>query len=120
MHDENEDSLTIFNRKEKSDQWIERKRGPVPLIGTKTRDLLQDVACARDNCNNGLQRKEMICMISEFSGVSLKTAENHYDHLIRSKQLRKLKHDGRIVTAQPTTTNHTAITTEKLLRTHRQ
>ena len=73
-HIEDEDNLTIFNRKEKSDQWSKRKKGPVPLIGTETRDLLQDVAYARDNCNNGLQRKEMICMISEFSGVSLKTA----------------------------------------------
>ena len=88
-HIEDEDNLAIFNRKEKSDQWSERKRGPLPLIGTETRDLLQDVACARDNCNNVLQRKEMICMILEFSGVSLKTAENHYGHLIRSKQLRK-------------------------------
>ena len=60
----------------------------------------------------------MITFISEIESVRMKTAENHYDYLIRSKQLPELKNDGRVVLAQPTTTNRTAITTAKLLRTH--
>ena len=35
-----------------------------------------------------------------------------------SKQLPQLKQGGPVVSAQPTTTNRTAITTQKLLRTH--
>jgi exosome complex RNA-binding protein Csl4 len=65
-----------------------------------------------------MPRKEIICVVAELCGVSFKTAENHFDYLIRSKQLPELKKDGRVVTAQVTTTNRTAVTTEKLLRTH--
>ena len=60
----------------------------------------------------------MICFIAEIESVPMKTAENHFDHLIRSKQLSELKRSGRVVSAQPTTTNRTAITTTKLLRTY--
>ena len=48
----------------------------------------------------------------------MKTAENHYDFLICSNKLPQLKRGGRVVSAQATTTNLTAITTAKLLRTH--
>ena len=88
------------------------------LTDQSTRDLLQSVAKSRDHSNNGMSRKEMINFISEIEGVSLKTSENHYDYLIRSKQLPELKGHGRVVSAQATTTNRTAITTQKLLRTH--
>ena len=39
--------------------------------------------------------------------------------LIRSNKLPQLKRGGRVVSAQATTTNRTAITTSKLLRTHK-
>ena len=42
---------------------------------------------ARDDNNKGTLRKEMICFIAELENMRMKTAENHYDHLIRSKQL---------------------------------
>jgi len=60
----------------------------------------------------------MISFIANLHDATMKQAENHYDHLIRSKQLMELKRNGRVVQAQKTTTNRTAITTEKLLRTH--
>ena len=49
----------------------------------------------------------------------MKTAENHYDFLIRANKLPKLKRGGQFVSAQTTTTNRTAITTVKLLCTHK-
>ena len=60
----------------------------------------------------------MISFIAELESVSIETAENHYDHLIRLKQLSELKRSGRVVSAQPTTINCTAITTTKLPWTH--
>ena len=48
----------------------------------------------------------------------MKKAENHYDFFIRANKLPQLKRGGRVVSAQATTTNLTAITTAKLLRTH--
>ena len=50
--------------------------------------------------------------------VTSKTAENHYDYLVRSRQLPELKRGGRVLSTQATTTNRTATTTAKLLRTH--
>eukprot|EP00956_Cyclotella_meneghiniana_P008732 scaffold11931_cov56-Cyclotella_meneghiniana.AAC.4 len=86
------------------------------LTSAADRAFLQSLAVARDNRNCGMSRKELISIIAELTNASWKKAENHYDHLIRTKQLDKLKNDGRVVRAQATTTNRTAITTEKLLR----
>ena len=68
--------------------------------------------------NRGMSRKEMIVLISELFGASYKAAENHFNYLILTKQLNELKRGGRVVSAQATSTNRTAITTQKLLRTH--
>ena len=65
-----------------------------------------------------MSRKEMIHFISELEGTNMKTADNHYDFLIRANKLPQLKRSGRFVSAQATTTNCTEITTAKLLRTH--
>ena len=65
-----------------------------------------------------MSRKEAISIFANLGGVNLRTAENHFDYLINSKQLPKLKSNGRVVVAQETTTNQAAVTTEKLLRTH--
>ena len=62
-----------------------------------------------------MSRKEMITFISELEGTNMKTAENHYDFLIRANKLPQLKRGGRVVSAQATTTNRTAITTAMLL-----
>ena len=58
----------------------------------------------------------MIVLIAELFGVPYKTAENHFNYLIKSKQLYDLKCGGHVVATQATTTNRTAITTQKLLR----
>ena len=57
------------------------------LTTESTRDYLQSEARARDDNNKGMSRKEMICLISEIESVTMKTAENHYDYLIRYKAL---------------------------------
>lgn len=93
-------------------------RGKKSLTDQAFRDDLQRIIQIRDYQNNGLRRKEVICMIADFYTVSMKTAENHYDYLITHKMLPELKRGGKVVSAQPTTTNRTAITTEKLLRNH--
>jgi hypothetical protein len=112
--DEGNDSLDKFDRNHIDMDG--RMKGS--LTSASNRAFLQSLAVSRDNRNCGMTRKELISIIAELSNVKLKTAENHYDHLIRSKQLEHLKNNGRVVRAQPTTTNRTAITTEKLLRTY--
>ncbi len=57
-------------------------------------------------------------MIADFHMVSHKKAEDHFDYMIQKKMLPALKRGGRTVLAQPTTTNRTATTTEKLLCNH--
>ena len=57
------------------------------LTTESTRDYLQSVARARYNNNKGMLKKEMICLISEIENVTMKTAGNHYDHLIRYNAL---------------------------------
>ena len=88
------------------------------LTMNSDRELLQHIAKSRDEMNRGMSSKEMIVLIVALIGIPYKTAENHFDYLIKSKQLNELKHGGRVVAAQATTTNRTAITTQKLLRTH--
>ncbi len=80
--------------------------------------MLQSIATSRDEMNKGMTRKEMITLMSELFSVSSKAAENHFDYLIKSKQFPELKQGGRVVSAQVTTTNYTAITTQKLLWTY--
>ena len=112
-HDDEEvdEDLALFDRSQMKDK-------SAGLTSQSTQKYLQSVANARDDNNRGMTRKEMICFISDIENVSIKKAENHYDHLIPSKQLPDLKRNGRVVSAQPTTTNRTTVTTTKLLRTH--
>lgn len=88
------------------------------LTTRNDRELLQSIAKQRDEMNRGMTRKDMIVLISELHSTDQKTAENHFYYLIRAKALPDLKKGGRVVTAQATTTNRTAITTKKLLRTY--
>lgn len=100
----------IYDRKTESE-----KHG---LTSKEDREFLQDIAVARDNNNNGMGRKEMIHTLAAIKGVSIVKATNHYKYLVRAGHLKKLKRGGRVVRAQETTTNRTAITTEKLMRTY--
>jgi hypothetical protein len=91
---------------------------PSTLTTQEDRDLLQNIAKARDEMNRGMSRKEMIILMSELFSTSFKAAENHFDYLIKMKQLNELKRGGLVISCQATTTNRTVITTQKLLRTH--
>ena len=90
----------------------------VYLTTKDDREFLQSIAKSKDEMNRGMSRKEMIVLISKLFGASYKAAESHFDYLISTKQLNDLKRGGRVVAAQATNTNRTAITTQKLLRTH--
>ena len=68
-------------------------------------EFLTVTAQYRDKANNGMSRKEMIDMIMKVTSCKKwKTAENHFDYLIREEKLPNLKHCGRVVAAQKTTT----------------
>ena len=94
----------------------EAKAKALPSKGTIL--YLQEVAKARDESNRGRPRKEMIQLISDIQSCPIKTASNHYEWLVRTKKLPELNRGGRVVTAQPTTTNRAVITTQKLMQTH--
>lgn len=79
---------------------------------------LQKIIVTQDCLNNGMTRKEAISIIVGFYGASRKTADNHYCYLVSKGKLEDLKRGGKVVSAQATTTNRTAITTEKLLRNY--
>ena len=113
--DDDVDVLDMFDRKKEVAATSVHKSSLTTAADVK---FLQSIAVARDNRNAGMPRKEMVSIIAEMKGVSDKKAENHYEYLMRSKKLNQLKNNGRVVTAQATTTNRTAITTEKLLRTY--
>lgn len=107
--------LAKFDRDAIQDLALKRFK---TLTTPAEREFLQSIMIARDQRNSGMTRKEVIAIIANIGGVDLKAAENHLDYLIRSKQLSNLKNNGRVITAQATTTNRTAVTAEKLLRTH--
>lgn len=89
------------------------------LLDEDGRKLLQSIAVARDDANNGMTRKELIDVIMEMSGTgNRKKAENHLDYLIRKKGLPELKRGGRVVKAQKTTTKRSQINMEQQLRWH--
>jgi hypothetical protein len=88
------------------------------LTTKEDRELLQSIAKSRDEMNRGMTRKEMVSLIFVLFRASNKAAENHFDYLVRHKKFPELKCGGRVVKAQATTTNRTAIMTQKLLRTY--
>ena len=88
------------------------------LTTKEDRELLQSIAKSRDEMNRRMTWKDMVALISTLFSVSNKAAENHSDYHVRHKKFPELKLGGCVVSAQATTTNRTAITTQKLLRTY--
>ena len=78
----------------------------------------EETAVQRDNANNGMTRKEMISFIQLFIGRDYKKAENHFDYLIPSKKLSRLKGDGKAMKAQNTNTARSQIRVASQLRWH--
>ena len=89
------------------------------LLSNQDRDVLQDIICRRDQTNEGVSRKEAIGIISDIAQAkSHKQAANHLDYLIRTEKLTNLKRNGRIVTAQATTTERSQINVAQQLHWH--
>ncbi|KAG7372912.1 hypothetical protein IV203_033636 [Nitzschia inconspicua] len=81
--------------------------------------FLSECITKRDESNNGMSRKEVIRMVQEIAQCSsFMTAENHYDYLVRKKKLIGVKRNGRVTTAQPTTTKRSQVTPAQQLRWH--
>lgn len=82
-------------------------------------ELLASTMRCRDEANNGMSRNEAITLIMELSQTSCRrTAENHFDYLIRQGKMKGLKNNGRTVAAQATTTKRSQIQVEQQLRWH--
>ena len=89
------------------------------LLSNDGVEVLQDIIRKRDQTNNGVSRAEAITIIVDLGQAkSMKTAENHLDYLIRTRKLDKLKWNGRIVTAQATTTERYQVNTKHHFRWH--
>jgi len=82
-------------------------------------DLLSATIVHRDEANNGMSRNEVIALTMEMSQCSKRqTAENHFDHLVRTKRLRGVKNFGGTVAAQATTTKQSQMHIKQQLRWH--
>ncbi len=81
--------------------------------------VMSAIICCRDKNGNGMARKEVVSMVRDVCGApTLKSAENHYDYLIRKGKLQDLKRGGRVVKAQKTTTKRCCINVAQQLRWH--
>ena len=92
------------------------KRKERSLLSPDDVKFLQDIIIERDRANNPMSRKEAIYYIQSISGSDNKTAADHFKWLRKSKQMNKLKNDGRVVAAQKCTTKRSQIRTESQLR----
>ena len=89
------------------------------LLSAKEVQFLVTTIEYRDASNNGMSRSEVISLIMQLKQTSeRKKCEDHYDYLIRSKQLQTLKRHGRVVGAQATTTKRSQVMPEQQLRWH--
>ena len=70
------------------------------LLSNSQVKYVEDIIIKRDTENLGMQRKEVIQVISELGQHKLfAQSENHLDYLIRVKRLTHLKRLGRVVSA---------------------
>ncbi len=82
------------------------------------REIAEIIRC-RDMNNNGMCRNDAITLVMDWTGCEERgKARNHYAYLVRNKKLPDLKRDGRVVTAQKTTTKRGQITIEQQVRWH--
>ena len=93
---------------------------PTPSIGLLSErevGIVADIIADRTDRNLPMNRPEVIEIIMQLSQCSIrKKAVDHYDYLVRMKKLKNLRNDGRVVSAQSTTTKRTQITAEQQLR----
>ena len=76
----------LGNREPTLDNCFPQKK--TSLLSNESIAVLQDVIRKRDQINTGVSRAEAITIIADLGQAKcLKTAENHLDYLIRSKNL---------------------------------
>ena len=81
--------------------------------------VLQDIIQKCNQINNGVSWKEAIQIISDLGHAkSNEVAKKYIDYLIRNGKLNKLKKNGRVVTAQATTTERSQINIKQQLCRH--
>ena len=89
------------------------------MLTTKLdRVYLQELIALRDLKNNGMTRREVICVIQQLTGATFEKAEQHWYYCRRSELFPELKDHGALRSAQGTTTKRSGVTTEKLLCWH--
>jgi len=95
---------------------------PVTFGGLLTEEQvsqLNAIIIHQDEANNGIGRGEIIELVQQFAQLAdVKKAENHYDYLIKNKCLIGLKCNGRVFTAQKTSSKHCQIMVEQQLWWH--
>jgi len=94
--------------------------GKARTLTIEQRQRVNKIMVRRDARNFPMGRKEVLNLIAEVSGKSFKAAENHFDYLIRNKLLSGLKRDGRVVSAQKTTTKRSQVTIQRQLKASRE
>jgi hypothetical protein len=100
--------------------WFEmggkRRRPPLPSV--EDREWLQRHVVTRDARKDGMGGGEAISMIEVLGGCNKKKAANHCCCLVKNELLKDLKNNGRLVSAQKTTTSRVQAGVEGQLRFH--
>ena len=66
-----------------------------------------------------MTRKEAISIIAEVGRCKcLRQAEDHYNYLLQTKRLTKLKRHGRVITAQSITSERSQVSIHQQYRWH--
>ena len=84
---------------------------PPPLLYMDDFTFLLKQIVSRDNNNNRMGQEDVVNLLMELSqNEKRKKCEDHYYYLVRRTKFDGAKCDGRVVVAQPTTTNRSSIT----------
>jgi len=101
----------------REDVFPKCRGGGKGLLKENDIESLASALICRDEANIGMSRNEAIALVMELAQTSDRTAaENHFDHLLRKKQLIGVKNFGRTVKAQATATKRTQIAIDQQLR----
>jgi hypothetical protein len=96
------------------DSWMEKS-----LTSEADQAEIAEIIRCQDINNNGMSCKEAITLIMDWADCGDRVkATSHFAYLVQNKKLPDLKRDGRVVTAQKTTTKRGWITTEQQVHWH--
>ena len=89
------------------------------LTSKEDQHEIAEILRCRDMNNNGMSRSEAITLLMDWTGCTDRSkAKNHFAYLVQNKIFPDLKRDGRVVTAQKSTTKRGQITIEQQVRWH--